>query len=800
VFAACGSDATGVRVDIDVAQGVTLASLAMDVSVQGGGTKHVSLPPQGGKPTLPGEALVMLPDVAAQVTVAVTGVDTSGATLTQSKTTTSVPHQQVELVFVLGAALGDGGVPLDGGGATDMAGVLPTQLSVLAGMYGGNGDADGTGTACALDGPTGLVLGGNKLYILESGGGELRTFDLTSSVLATIALSDAVTGNPFNLGGGEGLAYDGTASALYAADSWQHAIRKIDLATGKVSLVAGNPGTAGSMDGTGNQASFHGPQGVALDGAGNLYVADQSNNLVRKVVVATGVVTTVAGAAGMPGWVDGAGAPSGPARFTGPNTLTVYNGDVYAADSYMTDGAGIRKIVVSSTPAVVSTVLGNPPPGTPRDQNGVLNMAGFANPFGVIADSSGNFYVADQSDNQIRTFTLTGTLSLLAGSGVGNSGDNDNAVGTSAAFANPLYLAFDTAGQNLYVTDYAVLRKVSLSGTHAVTTVAGVQDHSGDVDAVGTMARFVDPTGLTWDGADTLYVAERQGNQLRTVSLSTGLTTFVAGGASGAESQDGTNGAASFGYPTHIALDTVHNVLYVVDHDTMLLRKVTIAAGVYTVSTVAGQLNVAVTHDGMGTQATFNDPYGVVFDGDHTLFIGETNGNVIRAFDTMTTQVTTVAGSGASGDQPGVGKAATFRAPRGLAYDRARQILYVAEVYGHCIRQVQLPGLMVTNVTGQCGQNGHLDGKLVDATFSYPNGLALEPSGNVIYVADAANALVRRIDLTSNMVSTVVGVYNQQMTRPGPLPAAIHEPFAMVWTSAGLVVTSAAENAVMLVH
>ncbi len=272
------------RVDVDAAPGVALASLALDVTLGTGGQKHETLPASGGRPSLPGSALLLLPDVATQVTVVLTGVDGRGATLTASKTIESVPHQEIEVMIVLGAPAGDGGV--DGG--TDLAGVdlfgvdfAQTQLTVLAGEFGGNGEADGTLDACRLNGPSGVALSGNTLYILESNSGGLRTLDVTTNTVTTLALSDPVSGNPFSSGGGQGMVYDSSANALYFASSWEHVVRKIDVATGHVTVLAGNPGSPGSADATGNMASFRDPTGVALDGLGNLYVADSGNALVR---------------------------------------------------------------------------------------------------------------------------------------------------------------------------------------------------------------------------------------------------------------------------------------------------------------------------------------------------------------------------------------------------------------------------------------------------------------------------------------------------------------------------------------
>src|SRR5437763_1759447 len=205
-------------------------------------------------------------------------------------------------------------------------------------------------------------------------------------------------------------------------------------------------------------------------------------------------------------------------------------------------------------------------------------------------------------------------VSVLAGNGSGGSGWLDAAIGLQALFYNPTQLAIDPAHQSVWVSDGAVIRKISLAGQNPVTSVAGMQSTAAEVTGVGAAARFVAPLGVDFDGADTLYVADRDSGVIRKIALSTGDAELVAGGGSANESTDGVDANATFGYPAHLALDAAASTLYVADNDTALLRKVVMAGGHATVTTVAGKKNVTGSTNGDGTtMALFNGLWGVAF-------------------------------------------------------------------------------------------------------------------------------------------------------------------------------------------
>jgi len=264
------------------------------------------------------------------------------------------------------------------------------------------------------------------------------------------------TGNSYS-----GLVMD-AAGNLYFCDINNNLIRKISP-SGIVTRFAGD-GTAGFANGTSTAASFNSPQGLAIDAAGNLYVADHGNNLIREINP-YGVVTTFAGS-GSPGSNNATGTM---ASFNGPAGLAVdVAGNVYVSDQ---GNQLIRKITPTGQ---VSTLAGT--------------AAGFNNPAGLAVDGSGNVYVADQANDLIRMVTPAGVVTTVAGM-AGISGSM-NGTGTAASFYAPAGLVLDAIG-NIYVTDAnnALIRKITPAGV--VTTLAG--GGAGQSNGTGTAASFVNP-------------------------------------------------------------------------------------------------------------------------------------------------------------------------------------------------------------------------------------------------------------------------------------------------------------------
>jgi sugar lactone lactonase YvrE len=320
-------------------------------------------------------------------------------------------------------------------------------------------------------------------------------------------------------------------------------------------IFAGLAGSSGSTDGTGSAARFNNPAGIAVDTAGNLFVADRGHT-IRKVTSA-GVVTTIAGLANNQGSADGTGSA---ARFSDPTSVAVDTaGNVFVADR---NNYTIRKI---TSAGVVTTLAGLA--GNVGSADGTGSAARFNNPYGVAVDTSGNVFVADSANNTIRKVTSAGVVTTIAGL-AGSSGSADG-TGSAARFNFPTRASIDTEG-NLYVADQFsnTIRKVTSAGV--VTTLAGLAGSSGSTDGTGSAARFNLPAGIAVDTAGNLFVADSDNNTIRKVT-SAGVVTTLAGLAGSLGSINGIGSFARFRTPTGIAVDTSGNV-FVADSGSYTIR------------------------------------------------------------------------------------------------------------------------------------------------------------------------------------------------------------------------------------
>jgi sugar lactone lactonase YvrE len=312
-----------------------------------------------------------------------------------------------------------------------------------------------------------------------------------------------------NLSVPEAVAVD-AAGNIYIADRFNNVIRRVAASTGYISTVAGT-GTQGySGDGgPARIAELYLPTGVAVDAVGNIYFAD--NQRIRKVTASTGIITTVAGS-GVQGY-SGDGGPALSAKLNWPWAVAVdAAGNIYFTD---TDNQRIRKVAVST--GIITTVAGTGTAGY-SDDGGPATGAQLNSPFGIAVDAAGNIYFADHFNNRIRKVTAsTGDISTVAGSGTqGFSGDG--ATATSAEIYYPTSVAVDTVG-NLYIADDVNdrIRKVTAS-TGIIQTLAGTGStgYSGD-GGPATSGELFWPYGVAVDTAGNIYIADKNNNRIRAV-------------------------------------------------------------------------------------------------------------------------------------------------------------------------------------------------------------------------------------------------------------------------------------------
>lgn len=374
-----------------------------------------------------------------------------------------------------------------------------------------------------------------------------------------------------------------------------------------VTTLAGWPGWSGYADGQGANSRFDFTGSVRTDAAGTLYVADASNNTIRKITPA-GVASTFAGSPGVAGSTDGS---TSAARFNGPAGVAIDSaGNVFVADS---QNYTIRKI---SPAGVVSTLAGSA--GVRGHADGTGSNASFYDPQNLAVDSSGNLYVADGQGNSVRKVTPAGVVTTLAGSATPGAADG---TGSAAQFNLLAGIAVDAAG-NVYVGDYRnnTVRKINQAG--AVTTLAGLAGTAGFVDGTGNAARLAGPTGMAVDAAGNVLVADSLNNAIRKITPSGVITTLSGAGPAAAENIDGPLGTARFNGSADVAIDG-NGVIYVADGSNCTVRRITLAPAIaisplsqHVVTGNAFTLTVAVT--GMG-------PFSYQWFKDGTAISGATN-------------------------------------------------------------------------------------------------------------------------------------------------------------------------------
>jgi len=627
------------------------------------------------------------------------------------------------LGFAVLASCGDSPPPQLADAAID-APLLPISVEVLAGAVRGFGRVDGAGAAARFYRPFGVAIdGAGNLFVTDANNASIRkvtaggivttlaasgqagvsftyTYGLAvdqagniyvadgdhtirkitaAGVMTTLAGTAGVPGTADGNGTGAsffgptGVAIDGSGNA-YVADTNNHTIRKISP-VGDVTTFAGTARSSGSADGTGAEARFQLPQGVATDSAGNVYVADTQNSTIRKITPA-GVVTTLAGTAHSVGSADGSGPA---ASFSAPIGIGVDGaGNVYVADQ---DNQNIRKV----TPAgVVTTLAGTAPEEGSADGTGPA--ARFFRPTGAAADAAGNVYVADHYNNVIRRVSSAGVVTTLAGSAANGSADG---AGAAARFFYPCGVAVDRAG-NFVVSDTEnlTIRKVTADGV--VTTLAGTPGVKGSADGTGPAASFMHPMGAVVDSAGNVFVTEWISETIRKITPAGVVTTF-AGSAGKPGGNDGTGSEARFWFPSGVTIDRDDN-LFVVDAGNNTVRKIT-PAGV--VTTLAGTAGAVGGNDGTGPAAQFSSPVDIAIDGAGNLYVADSLNYIIRKV-TPDGVVTTLAGKAyMTGNVDGPGQVARFDFPYGVALDGAGN-LYVADQRNYSIRKITPAGTTTT--------------------------------------------------------------------------------------------------------
>ncbi len=638
-------------------------------------------------------------------------------------------------------------------------------LSTLAGAGGGTGLGDGgPASESILNRPSGVALDlAGDIYIADSDDSRIRRIDATTGIITTVAgngsagaSGDGGSALAAELNYASGVAVD-RAGNIDIADYNNLRIRRVDATTGDIATVAGNGQDQSNGDGglaTSAQLTY--VQGIGLDAAGNLLIADLYADRIRRVDVTTGLITTIGGGGGHGYGGDGGLATA--AELASPWDVAADGaGNIYIADS---SNQRIRRIDGAS--GVITTCAGN---GTANEtgNGGPAVDATVSYPQGIATDAAGNVYFEDEQAATVRMIaSATGMMSVAVGNGMnGFSGDGGPAL---AAELRQIYNAnVDPAG-NIYVADTGNNRIRRVDGTtRDITTIAGssTAGFAGD-GAAATGAELMTPYSAAADSAGNVYIADSNNERVRRIDGQTGIITTLAG--TGVEGFSGDGGPASSAElnqrPADVAVDAAGNV-FIADPYNNAIRRVDAHTGVIT--TVAGAIDAL----GMGPigQARLFDPQQLaVMPGEALAFVAGGTSGTVQAMSRTVVRV--VAGRY---PQPAVAgqlaryRDASFGTVSGVAYDAAASVFYLTESSANRIQAVTMvdPANVdtwtIAPLAGAAGTAGYVDGAAASAMFRNPTGLYLDAVAHVLYVADTGNHVIRAVDLTSNMVTTAIG-------------------------------------------
>lgn len=626
-------------------------------------------------------------------------------------------------------------------------------MLLLAGMPGGPGTSDGTGSVARFYSPRGVAVYGDTLYVADQNNHSIRKIAIPTKTVTTIAGYSGAPGLDDGAGinarfnAPEGIETDG--AFLYIADTKNNAIRKIDIGTGNVLTLSGKRGQRGSKDGAGSDSLFSGPTALTLL-KDFLYVADTDNHTIRRVHKDTGDTVTVAGTPNKKGSQDGIG---GDALFNFPLGIATAGAYLFISDTF---NHTIRRLDPLTGEVITLTGV----PGQAAYQDGSLIEARFYYPYGLSVRGT-ELFVADLWNEVIRVIDLSaGSVSTMAGTEpvfdataglVTFQGSTDGTIGIGR-FSGPADIA--VSGDYMYVADMnnQLIRKVDIM-TGEISNMAGKPHSPGTQDAIGAESRFSTPGGIAVDGGG-LYIADTFNHIIRKMDMNTGEVTTLAGSPEVYGSSDSTESPALFSSPTDVIVDATGENLYIIDTDNHVIRRMRLSTG--EVRTFAGYPGISGTQDGTGWNARFNSPKRGIRIGDN-LYITDTGNHVIRQVDMATGVVTTVAGdSGVAGwTDTGEGSGpARFNSPGDITTNET--FLYVADTGNHAIRKVDPSTGFVETVAGTRGSSGFSDSAIgVAPLFNAPEGIVWH--NGILYIADTGNHLIRKADLLTGEVSFLAG-------------------------------------------
>jgi uncharacterized protein (TIGR03437 family) len=694
--------------------------------------------------------------------------------------------------------------------------VSAQEQNLTIGTIAGGGRPGSAATAYSASGANDVVLDSSgNLYVAVSALNQVWVVSPSGAVTEIIGTGspsfsgDGSTAIAAGLNNPSSVALDPIGN-LYIADQGNSRIRKVTAATGIITTVAGTGVTGYSGDlGPATNAQFYDPTAVTVDSAGNLYIADRQNNVIREVDATSGIIRTIAGdhalttySGGSPfGSYSGDGGPATSAGLDQPTGVAVdLSGNLYIADSVFTI---VRK--VNATTGIITTVAGD---GqftdlTSPDGDGGPATSARVDVTNIALDAIGNLYIA--GIGRVRMVSAaTGIISTVAGSANGSISGGDGGPATSAQLL-PSAVAVDPVG-NLYIADAlnGTVRKVTATnGT--ISTVVGnnANTYSGD-GGPAVSAQLNKPNGVAVDDAGNLYIADTANSLIRAVAPGTGVINTVAGHYAPYSPINLTDGIpatqGSLAVPSGIALDSSGN-LYIADSQECRVRKVTATSGIITtiaggVTNAGGFPNGYAGDGGPATSSQLNAPYGVAADAAGNVYIADTYNNVIREVTAATGIINTVAGGGVGyvGDG-GQALNAGLKLPTGVTLDSAGNV-YIADQGNNAIRKITAATGIITTVAGSgvAGYRGD-GGPAAQAQLNQPASVALDSNGN-LYIADEGNNAIRKVTAATGIITTIVGNGTPGFSGDyGPANAAgLAHPFGVATDSSGHIYVADTAN------
>jgi DNA-binding beta-propeller fold protein YncE len=625
-----------------------------------------------------------------------------------------------------------------------------------------------------------------------------------------------VYGRPGGWGSAEGVGADARLAhandivpvgdgTFYVLDCY--GIERFDPRTGELKNLFGKRGEVGHRDGRGAEMRFRCPDSLVDDHEGHLYVADTDNLVIRRITTATGEVTTIAGAVRQEQVArDGVGPA---ARFYYPRSPFLYRGALFVVDGLK--ASAVRRIDLQTL--AVTTFAGAL--GQPGYKDGAASEARFSELQGGRFDSDHTVYLADSSG--VRVLDLaTATVRTLAGRG---ASDQDGAftqvkfsnIGTLGLVGDKLYVVEDFTKSGTFVGSR--LRMLDLT-KQTVTTLAGSSTELGDRDGQGADARFKLPSGIAASPmGDALYLVDSAAT-VRRYDVSTGNVVTLAGASDfpgrgpwghslpelgfagrGLNGSQGPTGLVVASGITFLG-DAANKAIVAVGKSGRSRKLVSGFPPAALAWSEPDQRLYAATQGGVvmvdlrGGPTQVFDQIGLDFVSGiaaHVDAVIVTDNDLhkkcqLKRLDPKTKQVGVLAG-GECGFADGVGEAARFDHPQGLAVFGDR--LFVADAFNHRIRVLDLQTRAVTTWAGS-GAAGAVDGIGTAAQFNYPQDVALDGKGNLL-IADSGNALVRRASLATGQVTTVVGIPREHGVRLSP--ARLNHPVGVAQSPLGLLIS-----------